>query len=181
MDSQCYWAWQARAICWHLWEPGTRGSGNRSAQSPVSSQVKPKARKKQNILVYVAFKKCKMYPLSFDQIWYEPLIRPRLDRKLETRSHLSWLCSPHTVTISWWHGGHPPIRGERRGPRANQRTRFCLFHGLDTLTREQANDILIGHQNSPDKGLGEVIICYKIISTLRSLFELRVETTTERE
>lgn len=66
-------------------------------------------------------------------------------------------------------------------PGANQRTRLCLFHGLDTLTREQANDILIGHQNSPDKGLGEVIICYKIISTLRSLFELRVETTTERE
>ena len=117
MDSQCYWAWQARAICWHLWEPGTRGSGNRSAQSPVSSQVKPKARKKQNILVYVAFKKCKMfmYPLSFDQIWYEPLIRPRLDRKLETRSHLSWLCSPHTVTISWWHGGISQSEGRGRG------------------------------------------------------------------
>lgn len=67
------------------------------------------------------------------------------------------------------------------GLRANQKTRLCLFHGLDTLTREQANDILIGHQNSPDKGLGEVIICYKIISTLRSLCEPRVETTTERE
>ena len=38
-----------------------------------------------------------------------------------------------------------------------------MFHGLDTLTPEQANDILIGHQKSPDKGLGEVIICYKII------------------
>ena len=82
------------------------------------------------------------------------------------------------IMVTW---GHQPIRGQRPGPRANQRTRFCLFHGLDTLTREQANDILIGHQNSPDKGLGEVIICYKIISTLRSLFELRVETTTERE
>lgn len=25
MDSQCYWGWQARAICWHLWEQGTPG------------------------------------------------------------------------------------------------------------------------------------------------------------
>ena len=55
-----------------------------------------------------------------------------------------------------------------------------MFHGLDTLTPEQANDILIGHQKSLDKGLGEVIICYKIISTLSSLCEHWVETTTER-
>ena len=96
--------------------------------------------------------------INLESCRYEPLLR--LGRQ-EPQSHL-------IISSSWHHS----VRGEK--------TRFCLFHGPDTLTLEQANDILIGHQKSPDKGLGEVIICYKIISTLSSLCEHWVETTTER-
>ena len=155
MDLQYYWGWQDQAICWHLWEPGTPGIREPRPGWPATIRLV-----KQNIIFTWASNGS-----DFG------------DRKLWTTvGHLSHHGSPHTLT-SWlltWDG--QPIRGQE-GPSSQSESSNPHF---DTLTREQANDILIGHQNSHNKGLGEVIICYKIISTLYSLCEPWVDTTTER-
>lgn len=116
MDSQCYWGWQARAICWHLWEQGTPGIREQVGGSLQSWLLcwgrldKPKASNK----LFVPW--CHFpFPLviqtiNLESCRYEPLLR--LGRQ-EPKSHLiissSWASfsqrgEDSVLFVSWtWH------------------------------------------------------------------------------
>lgn len=123
MDSQCYWAWQAGAICWHLWELGTPGIREQVGLPAKKSCPNRAERFKQTAAVPVGYRfvGCHL-PLVIQAINF---IRPiwATDQTADSdlglggqetgdQGAICQISAPHT---RWqyhgeWHEGPQPIR-----------------------------------------------------------------------